>query len=73
MSIKHRIKALELEHKVNMGKELWLTFDIDDKPATEQQKLMDEAERLGKEYICFITQGNTIYLSCLKDPPPWRK
>ena len=53
MSIKHRIKALELEHKVNMGKEPWLTFDIDYKPATEQQKSMDEAERLGKEYMFY--------------------
>ena len=54
MSIKHRVRALELEHKVNMGKEPWLLFDIDGEPTTEQQKSMDEAERMGKEYICFI-------------------
>ena len=55
-----------------MGKEPWLTFDIDGKPTIEQQKSMNEAERLGKEYICFIAQGDTIYLSCLKEPPPWQ-
>lgn len=33
---------------------------------------MDEAERWGKKYICFIAQGDTIILSCLKEPPPWR-
>ena len=72
MSIKHRVRALELEFKVNMGKEPWLTFEIDGKPTTEQQNSMDEAERLGREYICFITQGDTIYLSSLKEPPPWQ-
>ena len=72
MSIKQRIRALELQHNINVGKEPWLTFDIDGVPTTEQQNSMDEAARLGKEYICFITQGDTIYLSCLKEPPPWR-
>ncbi len=73
MSIKHRVRALEIELKVNMGKEPWLTFDIDGNPTIEQQKSMDEAERLGKKYICFIAQGDTIYLSCLKEHPPWQK
>ena len=72
MSIKHRIRALELEHEVNMGKELWLNFDIDGKPTQKQQQAMDKAERMGKEYICFIAQGDTIYLSCLKEPPAWQ-
>ena len=35
-------------------------------------EVQNEAERLGKEYICFIAQGDTIYLSCLKEPPPWQ-
>jgi hypothetical protein len=71
MSIKQRIKALERQYKINMGQEPWLTFDIDGKPTPEQHQAMDEADRQGKTYICFITQGDTIYLSCLEYPKAW--
>lgn len=71
MSIKQRIRALELQYKINMGKEPWLTFEIDGKPTPEQQKAMDEADRQGRTYICYVMQGDTVYLSCLEEPPPW--
>ena len=35
MSIKHMVRDLELEFEVNMGKEPWLTFDINGKPIIE--------------------------------------
>lgn len=71
MSIKQRIRALELQYKIDMGNEPWLTFDIDGKPSPEQQKAMDEADLQGRTYICFITQGDTVYLSFQEELPPW--
>lgn len=71
MSIKQRIKALERQYQINMGREPWLTFEINGKPSPEQQQAMDEAERAGRAYICFIMPYDTIYISSLEHPKPW--
>lgn len=72
MSIKQRVRALELKYKISMGNEPWLTFDIDGEPTPEQQQAMNEADRQGKTYICFIMPYDTIYLSLQSEPPPWK-
>lgn len=71
MSIKHRIKELELQYKIKMAQEPWLTFEIYGKPTTGQQQAMDDEDRQGKKYICFVMSGNTIYLNFLEHPKPW--
>lgn len=71
MSIKQRIRALEIQHKVNVGNEPWLIFEVDGKPTTDQQQAMDEADRQGKKYICFVMPSDTIYLNFLEYPKPW--
>ncbi len=71
MSIKQRIRALEMQYKINMGREPWLTFDIVGKPTPEQQQAMDEADRQCRTYICFIEEGMTIYFSLQEESPPW--
>lgn len=72
MSIKRRVRALELQYKVSMGAEPWLTFEIDGKPTPEQQQAMNEADRKGKKYICFVMPSDTVYLSFLEHPKPWQ-
>lgn len=71
MSIKQRVRALERQYKISMGKEPWLTFEIDGKPTPEQQRAMDEADQQGKKYICFVMPFDTIYLNFLEHPKPW--
>ena len=71
MNIKQRLKALELQYKVSIGNEPWLVFEIDGKPTPAQQESMDEADRQGRTYICFIMDGDTVYHSLQKESPPW--
>lgn len=69
MSIKQRIRALEIQHTLAMGKEPWLTFEFEEEPTPQQRLEMDEADRQGRTYICFIAKGQTVYLSLLGNPP----
>lgn len=71
MSIKQRIRALELQYKMAMSNVEALIIEFDSAPSEAQQQQIDEATKQGRPYFCLIAKGDTLYYSRAGGIPPW--